>query len=310
MIDRTEKLSFDDFARGYLAPMQPVVMTNGIDDWPALGKWTPDYLRQTITPKTIELRSNQSGQNTYSFPEHMDTFIAAERDGTVPPYLTNANIYRFFPELIADVEPYLVYALPDLSATPFLPKDFLYEKFQLEILLGTAGNGFSVLHADKHHMNAFIAQIYGEKEFIIFPPEQARFLYPREEQPLLSSVEDIWNPDLARFPDLAKTTPTRVTLKPGDLLFVPGNWWHTTRMSQTSIGVTCNSVSTANWGAFASDGARLMAQSKPLKAKLLKLYMAAMTLPVRWSVRKQRNGVLPHCSPSLKDPRARPATPS
>lgn len=307
MIDRTDKLSFSDFSRDYLKPMTPVVMTNGIDDWPALGKWTPEYLRNTITPKTIELRPNQSGQTSYSFPEHMDTFMAAARDGFVPPYLTNANIYRFFPELIADVEPYLTYALPDLSASPFLPKDFLYEKFQLEILLGAAGNGFSVLHADKHHMNAFIAQIYGEKEFIIFPPDQSRYLYARQEQPLLSDVDDIWNPDLARFPDLAKASPTRVTLKPGDLLFVPGNWWHTTRMEQTSIGVTCNSVSAANWSAFASDGARLMAQSKPMKAKVLKLYMSAMTWPVRWSVRKQRDGELPHCEPSLKDPRARPA---
>ncbi|MCR9278919.1 MAG: cupin-like domain-containing protein [Pseudomonadaceae bacterium] len=305
MIDRTEKLSFNDFARNYLKPMTPVVMTNGVSEWPAVGKWTPEYLRDTIAPKVIELRPNQSGQTTYRFPDHMETFLAAERDGTVPPYLTNANIYRFFPELISDVEPYLPYALPDLSASPFLPKDFLYEKFQLEILLGAAGNGFSVLHADKHHMNAFIAQIYGEKEFIIFPPDQARFLYPRLAQPLLSDVDDIWNPDLERYPDLEHTTPIRVTLKPGDLLFVPGNWWHTTRMEQTSIGVTCNSVSASNWRAFASDGARLMAQTKPLKAKMLKLYMAAMTLPVRWSVRNQRRGNLPHCTPSLKDPRAR-----
>ncbi|MEM7278901.1 MAG: hypothetical protein AAF385_12320, partial [Pseudomonadota bacterium] len=39
-----DTLSHADFVRNYLDPLRPVIVRGGIADWPAVGKWTPDFV--------------------------------------------------------------------------------------------------------------------------------------------------------------------------------------------------------------------------------------------------------------------------
>jgi ribosomal protein L16 Arg81 hydroxylase len=90
-------------------------------------------------------------------------------------------------------------------------------------------------------------QIYGKKEFIIYPPEQEEFLYPSSEKLNLSTVNDLDNPDLERFPLFAKSEPSNFVLEPGELLFIPSHWWHTTKMLTPCISVSANVLNESNW---------------------------------------------------------------
>lgn len=283
MIEEVSGISPAEFRERFQKPLKPVVIRGGIKHWPAVGKWDLDYLRRAIRPKSIRLKNNQSGQRDYNFPAHIDALKAFESGGPLPAYLTNANLYRFFPELVADVEPYSEYGLPDMTTSPLVPRNFMYDRFGVELLLGSEGHGFGVLHVDSCYIHAFIAQIYGEKDFIVFPPSEGKYLYPSAENPLVSDVDNIWNPDPSRFPDVQKARGMVLTLRPGDLLFVASGWWHTTRMTTTSIGVTFNSVTPSNWDVFCSEALRQMALTKPTKAKLASAYLKLMKYPALWT---------------------------
>ena len=44
-------------------------------------------------------------------------------------------------------------------------------------------------------------------------------------------------PREARFPRYAAARPLRVTLHPGEILFVPSGWWHVVRYREPAISV-------------------------------------------------------------------------
>ena len=47
IIERVGGLSTRDFIEHFVAPRRPVVLTDAIHDWPALGRWTPAWFRET-----------------------------------------------------------------------------------------------------------------------------------------------------------------------------------------------------------------------------------------------------------------------
>jgi hypothetical protein len=84
----------------------------------------------------------------------------------------------------------------------------------------------------------------------MFPPSDSKYLYPRQDLPNISEVEDLEHPDFARFPLFARTSPRTCVLKPGETIFVPGGWWHATQMLETSITVSFNTADSSNWSAL------------------------------------------------------------
>jgi hypothetical protein len=40
---------------------------------------------------------------------------------------------------------------------------------------------------------------------------------------------------------------TKFVLEPGEMLFVPSHWWHTTKMLSPSITVSINVLNQSNW---------------------------------------------------------------
>jgi len=222
-VARCRDLSRRDFAREYLAPSpRPVILTDALSNWGALGKWTPDY-----------------------FGEHY---------GTTLPRCTEPNWLdsRLFPSRES-----LKY----------------FERY-----IGGRGAAFPVLHYDGLHTHAFIMEIYGEKEFWVYPPEQTAFVYPRPgPESNKSQIDDIEHPDLERFPLFAQAKGTRFLLKAGETLFVPAGWWHTTRMLTAAISVSVNSADAANWRAFKQDYCTDLAQERGrLRATITSAYLGAL----------------------------------
>ena len=93
------------------------------------------------------------------------------------------------------------------------------------------------LHADPWSSDALLCQVYGEKDFVMYDPEQAPYLTKGGR-----SV-DVEAPDLQTFPDFPRSRETvRDTLRPGEILLVPAGWHHHFKSTSDSISVTWNFV--------------------------------------------------------------------
>ncbi len=72
------------------------------------------------------------------------------------------------------------------------------------------------------------------------------------------------------------------TLRPGETVFVPSGWWHTTLMDETSIAVTWNLAEASNWTNFVADTRRtVMRRRHPAIGAAVGAYLAAFGMLVR-----------------------------
>eukprot|EP00191_Tetraselmis_sp_GSL018_P023361 CAMPEP_0177625492 /NCGR_PEP_ID=MMETSP0419_2-20121207/30131_1 /TAXON_ID=582737 /ORGANISM="Tetraselmis sp., Strain GSL018" /LENGTH=267 /DNA_ID=CAMNT_0019126447 /DNA_START=342 /DNA_END=1143 /DNA_ORIENTATION=+ len=96
--------------------------------------------------------------------------------------------------------------------------------------IGSAGAS-TPLHQDSYGAN-LVAQLYGEKQWTLFCPDTTSALQPTRIPYEESSVySQLSAGEVDALPGL------RVTLVPGDVLYVPHGWWHQVRSLSTSISV-------------------------------------------------------------------------
>ena len=169
-------------------------------------------------------------------------------------YLENDNLRGEYASLFQDVPAEIAFARIALEQTA--------DAINLWI-----GNEQSVTSLHKDNYENIYAQIRGKKHFVLLPPiempctneralRKARYVSIANEQPVLSSdfaIEvdadgakvpvSIWDPD---EPDEGSSTyshlssPTRVTLDEGDMLYLPALWYHKVSQSSGAEGFACS----------------------------------------------------------------------
>jgi hypothetical protein len=269
-IDRHDwaTLGEERFRRRYLMPMQPVILTGAIDHWAAKGKWTPDFFRQRYSARAVKVDGRE-----WQLGELIDRIVASSPQQPAP-YLRNELLDPWPEVLRADITPMPACTQPNwLDHWAFPSRDrFTF----VELYIGGAGARFPLLHYDGLHTHAFLMQLYGEKEYLALAPDQARFLYPRDSDASISTIDDVEHPDPKRFPLFEQASGIRFRLLPGETLFVPSGWWHTARIVSTSITVSINGANSPNWTAFTKDYRERVRRYSRWKAAVLLPYMWMM----------------------------------
>jgi hypothetical protein len=101
------------------------------------------------------------------------------------------------------------------------------------------------LHRDTSH--GFLGQVVGRKEFVLYSPSQARYLYPCNAFNLYQPCwVDPFCPDEDAFPLFKHARPIRLMLHPGELLVNPAGWFHYVVALDAVVSVSCF----MNWQAW------------------------------------------------------------
>ncbi len=236
-IHKRRGLDRQTFLSQHYAASRPVVLAGAVEHWPAIAKWTPEYLAETVGSAEIEFQDERTGDPDFERykDNHLqrapfDAFLAriAHEDGN-RAYLTAYNAHRNL-EALAPLD-------ADIGRLP----EFLDYTASLPgghggmIWIGPAGTKTS-LHHDL--TNNFLVQITGRKRVILAAPSETPNLY--NDHHVFSQIPDVTDPDLdlARFPRLANVVFHDVLLEPGEVLFIPVGWWHQVEALDFSVSMT------------------------------------------------------------------------
>lgn len=257
-IDRRTGISRDEFERDYLEPLQPVVITDAISHWPALGKWTPQFFKEHYGHLEVEI----DGQHM-ALDDLIDRVEASTEDNPAP-YLRNQTMADWPAELMSDITP-----MPECTRQNWLESKYFPSGAKLaavEAYIGGRGATFPQLHYDGLHTHAFLMQLYGEKEYIAFSPEQTPFVYPHSVGANTSRINDLDDPDLHAHPLFERAEGVRFTLGAGETLFIPSGWWHTARILSPSVTVSINGLNRSNYPDFRRDYCAALSEKSRVKA--------------------------------------------
>lgn len=249
------------FHRDWIAPNKPCIIRNAFSHWPALAKWSPDYLRQKVGSKVISVAVTPNGyadavngdrfvmpeERQMSFSSVLDIIEGKVDKGGGVFYVQRqcSNLLQELPELTADVEPHIAWMSTALGKLPDAVNFWLGE-----------ANAITSMHKD-HYENLYCV-VSGEKHFTLMPPTDRPFIPYGLYQPAVYHQRDDgefevidqsdsemvpWipldplNPDLERYPQYRRARPLHCSVKSGEMLYLPSLWFHHVQQSHGCIAV-------------------------------------------------------------------------
>ena len=234
MTDIAIRAQFDrkSFLRDFNDPHLPVVYSDFARDWPAVRKWNPEYLESVCGSAVVPINDSRD-------TIRLGDFVSLLKEGAKQlPYLRNIWLLQYLPELSGDIRVPLI-AEPNWLSHPAL-RPHIPEQWNpwFEFFFSGPATRFPYVHADAHGTHAWSVQVFGSKRFWLWPPS---VVPPENRNP--AAVQDL----SGVFPESGALS---VVLDPGDLLFIPSDWWHLAESESASITLSGNFVNHSNWMRF------------------------------------------------------------
>lgn len=226
-------VSFGDGAalRDAIAARSPLVLDDLAAGWPALERWTPQQLAARHGERPVRVydasfgapgRNYMGSIATMSFADYLQQTQTEGRDLRMFLY----NLAQQIPELLDDVH------LPDVGLR--FSRRFVFSFF------GCQGST-TPLHYDIDMGDVLHTVIRGRRRIRLFGPGESAALY---QHPFtVRSYVNLDEPDLERFPALARARGFEVVLEPGQTLYMPSGWWHEFHYLDAGIGVSLRAAS-------------------------------------------------------------------
>jgi Cupin-like domain len=242
-VPRVTGLTRERFQSDYVALDQPVIVAQALDEWPALTRWSPEYVARVLGGQHYHFKSSTSdahpdfrktelkemfAREALTFEEFFSRILtgpAADRCRLM--FSGDEHFLYRVRDGVASLNPELGALWPDVVMPDLVPVERLYT-----VWAWFSGRGVRTwLHYDNNGCHNLNAQLSGSKEALLFAPSERDklSLFPEGGRvPATNCSElDVDAPDLVRFPGYANAEAIQATLIRGDLLFIPANWLHT-----------------------------------------------------------------------------------
>jgi len=269
VIERVEAPESAFFRENYLRKNKPVILTGVASKWKAFENWTPEYLKEVAGDALVTVHYNESGNfhrwyldhekrvdKKMKFSELID--VLTESDEGAKYYMTEHELSAVSEKLVQEVD-----------FSDYLPAVLGF----FEPLLFLGRNTCMPMH---YHgtTETMLCQLHGEKKITLFSPEQHALLYPRAwyaKSPLFSEIDGrkvhAGDKQLDEFPKFANAKPMEFQLHPGEILFIPLQWWHLTSVTGYQVSVTHFWKADLGVWNFPRPGFRLLARDVLFKGK-------------------------------------------
>jgi hypothetical protein len=230
-VPRLAGLDRDSFLADHYSRNVPAVVEGWAAAWPPLKRWTPSALARRVGDEMVEVMANRDADPSYELNHRSHRYevplreflswCTGRRSNDTYLVANNRLLDRLgMRSLLADLRPLPPVLDPDrLAGNTFL-------------WIGPGGTVTS-LHHDVD--NVLFVQLSGEKKVTLISPMQSHRVYNRVS---VYSDVDADAPDLARHPLFADVDPLQVTVRPGDVLFIPVGWWHRVESLSPSVSVS------------------------------------------------------------------------
>ncbi len=237
-IDRVDHISKEDFVNNYLIPRKPLVIRKATESWPALQKWTFEYLKETVGDQLVPLYDSAKADPTKPINASAAEMKFADYINLIQREPTDLRIFLFDPIKHAPA------LLNDYRSPTDLMGGFL-DKYP-NMFFGGAGS-VTFLHYDIDLAHIFHTHFNGRKHVILFDNKWSERLYCIPFATYALEDYDIENPDFSKYPALDGIEGQETILEHGDTLFMPTGFWHWMKYLDGSFSISLRAWD-KSWG--------------------------------------------------------------
>ena len=226
-LDRMPAPAPDRFAATLSKRNFPVILTGGMDGWPALNSWNPIDLAHRF--------------GDLEFSPSIDFPVSGRPYEQIWSDYHQKMTLRQFADLIKSTDKACYIRRQQISKWPGAGSDFAFDKLFPDdphgerAFIWFGANTLTPLHFDTSH--GVLCQLHGTKQVYLISPQDSKFLYPYAHSCMKSRVLPS-KPDLVAFPNFRKATVLEGDLNPGEMLFLPRCWWHSVVANGSSISIS------------------------------------------------------------------------
>ncbi len=223
-----QRVSIGDLREGSFGE-KPLIVTGGMQSWPALTKWPdPNYFRTNFGEKVVQGARANRGAIQYT-----------------PSEWLNLPVNEFLDAMFASEKPSLLMSLPAIQLEgmrPGAPFHRLLSDIDIPPFFAATGgvylllgNGRTVSNTHTDARDNLIAMASGIKRFVLFDPNANVYPHPvalrtRERYgtflSALHSSVNLEKPDLEASPGMRTQPYYEAEVVAGEMIYMPVWWWH------------------------------------------------------------------------------------
>jgi len=218
---------------------QPIIVEDACSDWPAMDRWEPDAMLERFRHVSMKVAKDDKGKKMRMKFKYYADYLRHQQDDN-PLYLfeTNMDDNAYIRPLMED------YEVPDLFPHDWFSMVNADSRPPFRwFCIGPKRSGTTV-HIDPLGTAAWNAVTHGVKRWVLFEPKEdkkqvkGKGLIEKGEDDEAIMYFDFILPRIKRaYPDLKVYEGLQ---KPGDVIFVPGDWWHGVLNLEDTVAVTQN----------------------------------------------------------------------